>query len=202
MLITKDVEILDNLESNIVKRKTKKTQILLFDTFRRTDDYISKLKYRQNGKYKNVPHFIVTKMGIVYKVFDTDFYSETFGNKTIDKKIIKVAIENLGWLSKNTITGVLYNWIGDPYRTEPYIKNWRNYVFWDKYTEPQLDSLGLLCNNLCEKHNIQKQSVISQGLYNNVDKIDGIVCKSNFSDIYTDINPSFDFNIFLKHAKE
>jgi hypothetical protein len=59
-----------------------------------------------------------------------------------------------------------------------------------------------LCDELCDKHNITKQSVLSQNIYNNVDKISGIVCKSNFSDIYTDINPSFNFNIFLKHAKE
>jgi N-acetyl-anhydromuramyl-L-alanine amidase AmpD len=202
MLITKDAEFLDSINHNIVKRKTKKTQILLFDTFRRTDEYILKLVHRRNGKYTNIPHFIVTKLGVVHNIFNTDFYSETFGHKEIDKKIIKIAIENLGWLSKNTITGVLYNWIGDPYRAEPYIKNWRNYNFWDKYTESQLNAVAELCNDLCDKHNIPKQSVLSQGIYNNADKIDGIVCKSNFSDIYTDINPSFDFNIFLKHAKE
>jgi hypothetical protein len=202
MLITKDVEFLDKKNLNIVKRKTKKNQILLFDTFRRADDYILKLKHRRNGKYPNLPHFIITKLGIVYNVFDTDFYSDTFGDKEIDKKIIKIAIENLGWLSKNTITGILHNWIGDPYRAEPHVKNWRNYCFWDVYTEPQFMSIVTLCNNLCEKHNITKQIVKSQGLYNNADKINGIVCKSNFSDIYTDINPSFDFNIFLKYATQ
>jgi hypothetical protein len=202
MLITKDTEFLDKLNLNIVKRKTKKTQILLFDTFRRTDEYLQKLVHRRNGKYTDVPHFIVTKLGIVHEIFSTDFYSETFGHKDIDKRIIKIAIENLGWLSKNTITGVLYNWIGDPYRAEPYVKNWRNYNFWDRYTEAQFTALSELCNNLCDKHNITKQSVLSQGIYNNADKINGIVCKSNFSDIYTDINPSFDFNIFLKYAKE
>jgi N-acetyl-anhydromuramyl-L-alanine amidase AmpD len=202
MLIIKDVEYSDKISQNIVKRKTKKTQILLFDTFRRTDEYILKLVHRRNGKYTNVPHYIVSKIGVVHKVFDTDFYSDMFGQKDMDKKMIKIAIENLGWLSKNTITGVLHNWIGDPYRAEPFIKNWRNYNFWDVYTEPQQNALAELCNDLCDKHNILKQSVTSQGIYNNVDNIGGIVCKSNFSDIYTDINPSFNFNIFLKHAKE
>ncbi len=202
MLIIKDVEFLDKIKHNIVKRKTKKTQILLFDTCRRTDEYISKLIHRRNGKYKNVPHFIVTKLGIIHKIIDTNFYSDTFGYKDIDKKIIKIAIENLGWLNKNTITGILHNWIGEPYRSEPHIKNWRNHNFWDRYTEQQFNALAELCDELCDKHNITKQSVLSQNIYNNVDKISGIVCKSNFSDIYTDINPSFNFNIFLKHAKE
>jgi hypothetical protein len=202
MLIIKDVESLDKKKLNIVKKKTKKTQIFLFDTFRRTEDYIAKLKYRRNGSYTNVPHYVINKLGIVHQIFDTQYYSNTFDDPTIDKKIIKIAIENLGWLNKNTITGVLYNWIGDPYRTEPFIKSWRNHIFWDKYTENQFNSLSLLCDMLCEKHNIPKICVPSQGVYNNVDKLDGIVCKSNFSDIYTDINPSFNLNIFLKNAEQ
>lgn len=71
--------------------------------------------------------------------------------------------ENLGWLNKNTITGVLNNWIGDPYRSEPYIKNWRNYYFWDPYTEIQMNSLSDLCEDLSEEHSIFKQTVPSNG---------------------------------------
>jgi hypothetical protein len=202
MLIIKDVESLDKKKLNIVKKNTKKTQILLFDTFRRTEDYIAKIKYRRDGAFTDIPHYIVNKLGIVHSIFDTKYYSVTFDDPTIDKKIIKIAIENLGWLNKNTITGVLYNWIGDAYRSEPYTKSWRNHIFWDKYTDSQLNSIVMLCDMLCDKHNIPKQSVPSQGLYNNVDKIEGIICKSNFSDIYTDINPSFNFNIFLKNAEQ
>jgi hypothetical protein len=174
---------------------------LLFDTFRRADDYILKLKHRRNGKYPNLPHFIITKLGIVYNVFDTDFYSDTFGDKEIDKKIIKIAIENLGWLNKNTITGFLNNWIGDPYRSEPHIRNWRNYYFWDKYGETQLNSLAELCEMLCEKHDIYKQTVPSQGYLEKASNFNGIVCKSNFESIYTDINPSFNFRVFFSNPR-
>ena len=55
---------------------------------------------------------------------------------------------------------------------------------------------------LCEKHNIYKQSVPSHGYMENVTNFKGIVCKSNFSSIYTDINPSFNFRIFFNNAKE
>lgn len=129
-MLVHDVEILDNL--NIVKRKSKKTQILLYDTQRRVDDFINKIRYRKNGGYEDVPHFVVSKLGIVYKLFDPNHSSKTFYNPQVDKKQIKIAIENLGWLNKNTITGVLNNWIRDPYRSEPHIRNWRNYYFWDK----------------------------------------------------------------------
>ena len=199
-MLVHDVEILDNL--NIVKRKSKKTQILLYDTQRRVDDFINKIKYRKNGGYEDVPHFVVSKLGIVYKLFDPNHSSKTFYDPQVDKKQIKIAIENLGWLNKNTITGVLNNWIGDPYRSEPHIRNWRNYYFWDKYNDSQMESLSQLCEDLCEKHRIFKQVVPSQGYLENVSNFKGVVCKSNFSNIYTDINPSFNFRILFNNAKE
>jgi N-acetylmuramoyl-L-alanine amidase len=202
MLDIHNIETIDKKKLNIVKKKSKKTQILLFDTQRRVDDYVSKLKYRNNGNYDDIPHYIVSKLGYIYKVFDTKYSSNTFNDPLIDKKTIKIAVENLGWLNKNTITGVLNNWIGDPYRSEPYIKNWRGHYFWDKYTDLQLDSLSELCEQLCEEHNIYKQCVPGQGYIENIYNFKGIVCKSNFSNIYTDINPSFNFRIFFNNAKE
>jgi N-acetyl-anhydromuramyl-L-alanine amidase AmpD len=201
-MLVHDVEIIDRNELNIVRRKSKKTQILLYDTQRRADDFINKIKFRKNGKYEDVPHFVVSKLGMVYQLYDTDHSSNTFNIPNIDKKQIKIAIENLGWLNKNTITGVLNNWIGDAYRSEPHIRNWRNYYFWDKYNENQLSVLAELCEDLCDKHNIIKQVVPSQGYLENVSNFKGIVCKSNFSSIYTDINPSFNFRIFFNNAKE
>jgi hypothetical protein len=166
------------------------------------DDFLSKIKYRLNGKYDDVPHYVVSKLGIVYQLFDTNYSSITFDDPQIDKKQIKIAVENLGWLNKNTITGVLNNWIGDPYRGDPHIRNWRNYYFWDVYPETQLKSLSELCNELCDKHNINKQVVPSNGYLENASNFRGIVCKSNFSSIYTDINPSFNFGVFFNNAKE
>ena len=199
-MLVQDVEILDNL--NITRRKSKKTQIFLYDTQRRMDDFLGKIKYRLNGKYDDVPHYVISKLGVVYQLFDTDHSSTTFDNPEIDKKQIKIAVENLGWLNKDTITGVLYNWIGDPYRGEPHIRNWRNYYFWDVYSETQLKSLSELCNELCDKHKITKQVVPSHGYLENASNFRGIVCKSNFSSIYTDINPSFNFGVFFNNANE
>jgi hypothetical protein len=199
MLVVHNIETIDSQELNIHKRKTKKTQILLYDTQRRVDDFINKIKHRKNGKYEDVPHFVVSKLGMVYQLFDTNHSSNTFDNPKTDRKQIKIAIENLGWLNKNTITGILHNWIGDPYRSEPHIRNWRNYYFWDKYGETQLDAVADLCEMLCEKHDIFKQTVPSQGYLENASNFKGIICKSNFSSIYTDINPSFNFRVFFSN---
>ena len=202
MLVIHDIETIDKSQLNIIKKKTKKTQILLYDTRRRIDDFVNKIKYRKNGKYEDVPHFVVSKLGQVFQVFDTNYSSNTFNNPNVDNRMIKIAIENLGWLNKNTITGVLNNWIGDPYRSEPYIRNWRNYYFWDKYNESQIQVINELCTSLCEKHNIFKQTVPSQGYLENISNFKGIVCKSNFSTIYTDINPSFNFEGFFNNTNE
>lgn len=202
MLEIQDVDIIDKKTLNIVKRKSKKTQILLYDTQRRFDDYVMKLKHRRNGNFDDIPHFIVSKTGTIHKVFDTKYYSNTFNDPIADKKFIKIAIENLGWLNKNTINGFLHNWINDPYRTEPYIKNWRGHYFWDKYSDEQMKSVADLCFNLCIENEIIYQTVPSPGYIENISKFNGIVCKSNFLSIYTDINPSFDFRIFYNDAKE
>jgi N-acetyl-anhydromuramyl-L-alanine amidase AmpD len=196
MLTIQVVNTLDKSELNIIRRRSKKTQILLYDTQRRFDEFIMKLKYRQNGKYDDIPHFVVLKNGDIYQIFDTKFSSKTFNDDEIDKRQIKIALENLGWLNKNTITGVLNNWINDKYRSTPFIKKWRGYYFWDVYPQSQMDSLVNLCIELCEMNNIPYQSVKSHGYIENISKFKGIVCKSNFLNIYTDITPAFDFNIF------
>jgi len=201
MLVIQDVDVLDKSKLNVVKRKSKKTQILLYDTQRRVDDFIQKIKYRKNGNYQDIPHFVITKLGMVYQLFDSNYTSNTFDNPSLDRKQIKIAIENLGWLNKNTITGSYSNWIDDPYRSEPLIKNWRNHYYWDKYNDIQMEKVSELCEFLCDKHQIFKQHVPSQGYLENISKFNGIVCKSNFSNIYTDINPSFNFRILFNHAK-
>jgi hypothetical protein len=55
---------------------------------------------------------------------------------------------------------------------------------------------------LIEKHGMVKQVVPSPGFLQNSANFNGIVCKSNFSSIYTDINPSFNFEVFFNNAKE
>jgi len=201
MLEIQSVEKLKDVSLNINKKKNKKTQIFLYDTHRRIDDFIMKLRYRRNEKYSDIPHYIISKTGVIFNVFDVKHSSSTF-DSICNTKQIKIALENLGWLNKNTITGILYNWIGDPYRGEPYIKKWRDYYFWDPYTKEQLDALVDLCKYLCKEYNIPYQTVPSQGYISNVIKFTGIVSKSNFQNIYTDINPSFNFNIFYNNDNE
>ena len=129
MLVIQSVESLNDIKLNISRRKSIKTQIFLYDTQRRLDDFMMKLKYRNDGKYEDIPHYVISKSGRVFKIFDTDYSSKTFGTRDIDRKMVKIAIENLGWLNKNTITGVLYNWIGTHINRIPILKNGEIIIF-------------------------------------------------------------------------
>lgn len=202
MLEIQDAGILNEKTLNIKRRKTKKNQIFLYDTKRRINPFIMMLKYRRNGKYDKIPHFIISKSGEIFKIFNPDFYSTTFNNIDIDKRLIKIAIENLGWLKKNTITGVLNNWINEPYRGENFINVWRGYHFWDVYTNKQLESLKMLIEILCKEYDIPNKIFPSSGYVKNISKFNGIVCKSNFETIYNDINPSFNYKFFNDETKQ
>lgn len=202
MLEILNAEVLGDKKKIFRKSKTRKRQILLCDTHRRIDDYFMMLKHRRNGKYTDVPHFCIDKLGNIYQLLDINFVSPTFNKTRIDSKQIKICLENLGWLNKNTITGIYMNWINDSYRGQPFLKSWRNYYYWDSYTEQQMSSLVKLVFELCVEHDINFKAVPSSGLLKNPENLSGILSKSNFSDIYTDINPSFNFNIFEEYVKQ
>jgi N-acetyl-anhydromuramyl-L-alanine amidase AmpD len=202
MLEILGAEVFDLKNLNHKKRKYNKTQILLYDTKRRIDDFIKMLKYRREGKYEDIPHFCITKTGKIYKLIEPDYMTKTFGESSIDRKQIKIAIENLGWLNKNTIMGTYSNWINDIFRGEPHVRGWRGYFYWDTYSKEQLNALSDLCFLLCAHYDIPYQCVPSSGFFENAKNFNGIVSKSNFSDIYTDINPSFNFNIFEENVTQ
>jgi len=192
------VDLLNDKDLNIIRKKTKKTIIMLYDTQRKFSDFINQLKYRYNGKYTNIPHFIINKSGTIYRLFNEEFRSNTFNNDKIDRKLIKIAIENLGWLKKDTINNIFYNWISTPYRLDPYSKLWRNHYYWDKYTNEQIEAINFICKHLCWKYNIPHEIVQEEDLLINPLKFKGIVSKSNFQTIYTDINPSFEITKIIQ----
>ena len=95
MLTILDAEILNDKVLNYKISKAKKDQILLCDTHRRIIDFMNMIKYRNNGNYEDLPHYVISKMGDIYQLFDTNNYSTTFNDEKIDRKIIKISIENL-----------------------------------------------------------------------------------------------------------
>ena len=81
-------------------------------------------------------------------------------------------------------------------------RKWRDYLYWDKYTNEQTDSCIYLCKKLIEEFGINKKFVGHNTKINGIEKFEGIVTRSNYFSETTDLNPSFDFEYFLKNIED
>lgn len=178
------------------KSKNKK-QIMLVHTGREVSDYIKSLKYRNNGEYNKLPHYVISREGEIFGIIPPETYSMYSNVKKINKQNIIICLENLGWVRKNPLKNNFINWIGNTYNGEVYEKKWRGYNFWQPYTEKQMESLTLLTKQLCEDFNIPKNVIGHNVKVDNADRFNGITTNSNYYSNITDLNPAFDFNIFI-----
>lgn len=179
-------------------KQKNKNKIILINTFRDIKGYLVSLKYRHNGEYDKIPNYVITKKGEILRLLGDSGYSNLFDDKLIKYNSIVIAIENLGWLEKNQDRGTNINWIGDIYNGEPYYKKWRDYDFWDVYTEAQMNSLVSLCSEICDRMKINKK-FIGHNIKTDINlKFNGILSRSNIYKSYTDVSPSFDIKLFEK----
>ena len=179
-------------------RYKRKKQIVLSHTSRCMTDYVSSLKHRYNGKNKKLPHFIIDRKGEVYNIIPTNTYGEYLETTYHNKNSIIIVLENLGWLRKNPLKNNYINWIGNEFNGEIYERKWRGYHFWQPYTEEQNKSLLNLIEKLCQEYEIPKQSIGHNVKIDKVEKYYGIISRSNCDVEYTDLNPAFDFDIFIE----
>ena len=179
-------------------KQKNKNKIILINTFRDIKGYLVSLKYRHNGEYDKIPNYVITKKGEILRLLGDSSYSNLFDDKLLKYNSIVIAIENLGWLEKNKDRGMNINWIGDIYNGEPYYKKWRDYDFWDVYTEAQMNSLASLCSEICDRMKINKK-FIGHNIKTDINlKFNGILSRSNIYKSYTDVSPSFDIKLFEK----
>lgn len=180
-----------------LKGKNKK-QIILCHTAREVNEYLTSLKFRSNGKYEQIPHFVVTRDGKILQLLDPKSKSHFFNNDIMDKDSIVVCLENLGWLTKKPLSESYLNWIGNIYKQEVYEKKWRDYSFWQPYTEDQLKSAAKICVEMCDEFSIPKTFVGHNTKVENIELFNGITTKSNYNTRFTDLSPAFDFQNFVK----
>ena len=107
-------------------------------------------------------------------------------------------MENLGWLEKKPLTNYHISWNGSIYNEQVYEKKWRDFFFWQPYTTSQLEATAELCNELIESLNLERRFIGHNTKVEGIDQFGGIVSKSNFDTSYTDLNPSFNFEMFTK----
>ena len=192
------IDIIKYGEFKPVGKQKKKHQIILTHTSRNINDYLQSLKFRFNWGFKRIPNYIITREGKIIQLLGNTEHSEYFKDPNINRNSIIVSLENLGWLQKEPLTNHYINWIGDIYKGNVFEKKWRDYFFWQPYTESQIDNLGLLCKELFENVKIKQQVVEHNTKISGIEKYCGIVTKSNFGIDYTDVSPAFKFNELLK----
>ena len=179
-------------------KQKKKNQIILTHTSRNVENYLASLRYRHNGKYKKIPNYVITKDGKILKLLENYEYSEFFATKNINRNGIVICLENLGWLEKQPLENQYVNWIGDIYNGKTFDRKWRDYYFWDPYTEKQTDSLVDVCKSIIKEMKMNQGIIEHNTKINGIEKYKGIVTKSNYNSYITDLSPAFDFELFRK----
>lgn len=181
------------VEFKIVKEKDIKKQIVLCHSTRYFENYYRGLLTRMGGKYNKIPSYFVKKNGEIIENFDPAYRSDYMGNPSLDKRNIVICLENIGWLVEDRKRKRYMNWVGDIYHREPFEKRWRNHVLWDPYTEEQYEALRKLLVNLTVRFSIPYELTGHNVKLRGVNNFEGITSKSNYSEYFTDLNPSFDF---------
>jgi N-acetyl-anhydromuramyl-L-alanine amidase AmpD len=180
---------------NKIKRnfqESEKIQIVLTDTSRNFQDYLTSLNTRFNGNYLRLPHYIIEKGGMIHQILEDNEVSAFFANNKINNKVIVISLENYGWVRKNPLSNEYSNWIGDSVSTVKERK-WRNHHFWDIYTEKQVKSLTEVLRYLFNKHKIDPNFVGHNVKIDGVEQFKGVTSLSNYEKKSTKLNPSFDF---------
>jgi N-acetyl-anhydromuramyl-L-alanine amidase AmpD len=195
------IDIIKYGEFKPVGKQKKKHQIILTHTSRNINDYLLSLKFRLNGKYRKIPNYIITREGKILQLLGNTEHSEYFKDPNINRNSIIISLENLGWLQKEPLTDHYINWIGDIYKGNVFERKWRDYFFWQPYTESQIENLGKLCNELFETVKIKPQIIEHNTKINGIEKFVGVITKSNFDTNFTDVSPAFKFNDLLKYIK-
>jgi N-acetyl-anhydromuramyl-L-alanine amidase AmpD len=140
----------------------------------------------------------VTKDGKILQLLDNIEHAEYFSDININRNSIVICLENLGWLEKQPLENQYVNWIGDIYKGITFDRKWRDYFFWDPYTNLQMDSLTFLCKKILNEMRINYDVIEHNTKINGIEKFKGVVTRSNFDKNYTDLSPAFDFNKFRK----
>jgi N-acetyl-anhydromuramyl-L-alanine amidase AmpD len=196
------MEIIDNVVETKFENGIKKIQIVLTHTSRTLFDYMVSIKFRFGGKPVRLPHYVVGRDGKVINLLNDDTNSRFTNNDRINNNAIIICLENLGWLEKEPLKLHHINWIGNIYREKVVDRKWRDYFFWQPYTDIQLEKTAELCKDLSNKFNIQPVCIGHNTKVKGVESFLGIITRSNFDEFATDLSPAFDFEKFNKLLKD
>lgn len=187
-----DIETYKLPEDNFYKEIYEKTQIVIGHNSRKDMRHFDSWLHRRNGKYKKTATYSIDKDGKVYQHYDPKYYSDFIGVEQ-DRCNISIVLVNQGWLKLNEMN-VYVDWLGHIYskKTEPLERKWRDYVYWSKYSDEQINSLKELINHLCDEFSIEKEIITNNVYDNDVDIFKGVTFRSNYFKELTDVSPAFE----------
>jgi N-acetyl-anhydromuramyl-L-alanine amidase AmpD len=192
------MDIIENIIKTNFKKEVKKTQIVLTHTARTLFDYMVSIKYRFGGNPIKLPHYVIGRDGKVIRLMNDLNNSQFTNNNVINTKSIVISLENLGWLEKEPLKPHHINWIGNIYKEKVVDRKWRDYFFWQPYTDIQLEKTAELCKELSNKYGIEIKTIGHNTKIKGVETFLGIITRSNFDEFATDVSPAFDFEKFNK----
>jgi hypothetical protein len=192
------MEIIEKLNYPNFKEEQDKSQILLTHTSRPLMDIMVSIKYRFGGKPPKLPHYFIDRDGKVIQVLDNKKNGNFSSNDRVNTKSIVICLENLGWLEKKPLTNYHINWIGNIYKGNIVDKKWRDYFFWQPYTEIQVEKTAELCKKLSTEMDISLNCIGHNTKVKGCESFLGILTKSNFDEFATDLSPAFNFEQFKK----
>lgn len=201
MVLSLDKDTYKLESKNFYSVKNKKTQILIGGSLRKDSNGILHLLKKDFGYTKRWPTFTITREGVIYQHFDPSCYSDYMSVKDIDKKSISIVLENMGMVSYNYERECFLNWANEECDGDLINeKLWKNYRYWETYTNIQYESLAALCLYLIKEFDMKLDAIGHNVFETEIDltTFQGILTRSNYDAEYTDVNPLFDFQKFLK----
>ena len=192
------VDIIEYKNFKSLSENTDKKQIILTHTSRYINDYLQSLKYRHNGDYTKIPNYVIGRDGKILQLLNNEECSQIFKNPDIDNNSVVISLENIGWLQKEPLTNHYVNWIGDIYNGKVFERKWRDYYFWQPYTDEQIESLVSLCKKIFGETNVESQIIGHNTKITDFHKYEGLLTRSNYDVSFTDVSPAFNFEDFIK----
>jgi hypothetical protein len=179
--------------NNYYPKQFDKKQIVLDFSFRKSNFHIVRLQTKTNKEWNT---YTVSREGLVYQHYDDKFYTDFIDIKENDKISISIVLENMGYLYYNDNTNY-YNWLNEKCDKDSLIiKRWLDFKHWENIPNIQIENTALLCNEICDKHGINKSLIDFLHYHEDIKNFNGICFKSNHIYNYPNIHPYFNLESF------
>lgn len=193
-------------DDQYIKEVNTKKRIILHHTVSSgTAESVRSWFMSQNGKIATA--YVIDKKGDILQLFDSSHSAYHIGkgsNKKDNCESIGIEIVNEGILTQHSIgSKIQYKWCFGDYNGQVYrhSKIWRGSFFFAEYTEEQIISAAMLCNELCREYNIPKNINTSFEYSNKYFEWEGILSHHNLRADKSDVSPAFNFTLFENALK-